>query len=664
MAIDKEKIEEAKARLGENAAHIIAKEVPIEDWNEVELKGLSIFREEKTPSMIWFKNGNCFKDFSSGETYDIINHFMAKKNISFSMAVRELFDLVGMEYSDDDFFDKAGVRNKYKNYRFPKDEEPNDRLNVEAYMMKRCISPKTLDYCHVKESNKGYIAYQIFDIDGTHVGTKYRVSKDATNKDKFKWFWQQNADTSDVLFGVDKIDTTKPTLIVEGYNDCLACIESGYMNTVSIPGGANDFKWLEENYETLEKIPEFILWYDDDEAGQKASKVVADRLGNYKVKIVDIPLECKSKISEYFGGKTDKADANNVLMSCGKDYVLKIIHDAKDVPNPRLKKLFDYEPVDIAQLPHVSTGLTTLDKLVTGNFSGDFVVLTGKSGEGKTTLTLEMCIIAPIENGHKVMAFSGEASGPVLLGRLMRPLAGPRHIKIIDNSSNGFPDTYIVHQNAQKAIAEYYKDKIWLYDDKGEMQTSAKTILDEMVYAYKKYGVDVFLLDNLMTIATSSSSDDKYSSQIEFVLALKKFTREYNVTVFLVAHSKKPQQGKEDDMYSVAGAAEIVNLADRGYSIKRLNNDVEGYDSCITVIKDRHDGRVGQKAKLFYHRPSNRIFSDLDELKRSYKWEACYKSNYDKDFMDNLAINKIREPKKVDTSDIFGIPVGNVVQKR
>ena len=61
-------------------------------------------------------------------------------------------------------------------------------------------------------------------------------------------------------------------VIVEGLNDRLACVEAGYTNAVSIPGGANDLNWIDFNFNILEKCKEIILWFDDDEPGQSVLK--------------------------------------------------------------------------------------------------------------------------------------------------------------------------------------------------------------------------------------------------------------------------------------------------------------------------------------------------------------------------------------------------------
>lgn len=616
----------AKSILGDTAAEIIASELKLEKWDGK--KSCSPFKKEDTPSFIWNPNGSYFKDFSSGRTYDIINHFMANENLSFLGALKKLCEMVNIEV-DESLFKSTS---SYKKIRLAHDEPENDRKIVEDYLAKRGISKKTLDFCNVKQSEDGMIAFQMFDEFNNLVSTKYRVSHAASNKEA-KWKWQQDIDVHDILYGINRIDRSKTIAICEGFNDRLAIVEAGFTNVVSIPGGAEADKWVDYNYDFLTDCKDIVLWFDNDQAGLDGRKKIANRLGEYRVRLVNPDDEIVKAVQNYYipyGLDIDKTDANNVLLACGTNTILNLIENAEIIENPRLKDLFSYTPVDIQTLPRVSTGFKALDKVVSGNFDNNLVILSGWSASGKSTMVAEMGIIAPLEAGKKIMVFSGEANGGVLLGTTYRPLAGRNHVIEWDNSAQGLPNGYSVTKEAMEFIKEYYKGKVYNYDDGDEILTTADEVLAQMEYAYKRYGVTHFTLDNLMCISCVSTEDDeKYESQYKFTLALKRFTRKYNVTVFLVAHAKKPVPGqKVVDMYSVSGASEIINLADRGFSISRLYDDPEGYNSCVYIMKDRVEGKAGTKVKLRYDRPTNRIYSDNDELFKPRQWEKDFKVNY------------------------------------
>lgn len=633
MAISNEKIIEAKQKLGQHAAEIMAQEIPIEEWDPIKLRGKSVFREENTPSMIWFSEGCCFKDFGSGLTMDYIDYLRKYKNYSFVEAIKELFELIEEPLSEDEF--KNNLQNTYKfdsNYVFPHDELPNDRAIVEEYCARRGLSPSTLDFCDIKQNAQGNMAFQFKDTEGRLVCVKYRLARAVTRQYKDeKWRWQKPASNCPLLYGVNRIDLNKPLLITEGMNDRVACVEAGFLNAVSIPGGALDFNWIEFNYDFLNNFSTIIIWSDDDEPGKKMQKECVSRLGEYRTRIVTVTEEVKNQVREFFDGKSDKCDANNVLVACGPDVVRRLIQDAKEVENPRLKDLFSYEEKELADMPYTSTGIKALDKVIWGNFEGDFIVLTGNAGGGKSSLVSIMGIIAPLESGKNVFVYSGEFDGGKLLGNFYHPLAGRNHIIVQPNKSG--TNGYKVTSQAKLAIRDFYKGRIRNFDDVRGLNSEGYSILKDMEYCYRRYNTRFFVIDNLMTIdTTAGTTDEKYSSQITFTKDLKDFTRRYPVTVILVAHPRKPSQGeKEVGLYGIAGASEIINLADRGFSIRKLPDDDPGADCEIRILKDRHTGQMDKRVRLMFDPASARIFSDTTELHQKYSWERMCSIEYPED---------------------------------
>lgn len=59
---------------------------------------------------------------------------------------------------------------------------------------------------------------------------------------------------STILMGMDDVDFEKALIICEGEIDMLSFRECEINNAVSIPFGANDMRWIEYNYEYLNKF--------------------------------------------------------------------------------------------------------------------------------------------------------------------------------------------------------------------------------------------------------------------------------------------------------------------------------------------------------------------------------------------------------------------------
>lgn len=380
------KISQAKEELGTQAAAIIATELPIENWNAEKLSGKSPFNpNDNNPSFIWNAKENCFKDFSTGKNYGIIDFYMDKYGYSFVTAAKKLFELVDMEFSDDEFsFMKSSKKDFFENYRYPREENNGNRDKVNKYLAKRSISSETLDYMGVKEDSHGNIVFELRDINDKLLAVKYRPAR-AINKGEPKMWWQKDADMCPSLYNINKIDITQPLVICEGFPDCLSIVEAGYRNVVSIPGGAEDLSWIEFNYDFLDSINEIILWFDNDKAGQGGLQKAVSRLGEGKCKIVKPTSLDEDDVEKYYKQYNEnlsirKTDANNILIACGKNEVIRLINTAEEIPLRNIIDLVEIEEFDINKVEYTPTGFADLDRKLYGYIDGTVNAWTAYSG--------------------------------------------------------------------------------------------------------------------------------------------------------------------------------------------------------------------------------------------------------------------------------------------
>jgi hypothetical protein len=244
----------------------------------------------------------------------------------------------------------------------------------------------------IKQDKRGNIVFELRDLDSRLLSIKYRPSRKVKKSEPKMWWYQEKdahgnnkRSVAPSLFNMNKIDFTKPLLITEGYFDALSCYEAGYKNVVSIYGGAEDDNWIQFNFDFLEQFQEIILWYDNDSAGKAGLDKAVSRLGEYRCKIVSPTTEHEDAVEEYFqllGSSKDirKTDANNILLACGKEAVLNLINNAKEIPSKRLKYLMDYEPTNVKDMEKVSTGFKSIDRLIYGNLFPCFTIWSGYAG--------------------------------------------------------------------------------------------------------------------------------------------------------------------------------------------------------------------------------------------------------------------------------------------
>jgi twinkle protein len=649
------KIQEAKEKIGDDAVDLIAKHFHLDNFsnNGTVIKASCPFGHiDKTPSFIWNAQEKYFHCFSCGKNYGILDLLIDEEKNT-AKAIKKLFQMADIDYK---FQIKEDNEDFFEGYCFPPEETNTDRSKVDEYCAKRGISTKTLDDMGIKQDKRGNIVFELRDLDNRLLSIKYRPSRKVKKSEPKMWWYQEKdahgnnkRSVAPSLFNMNKIDFTKPLLITEGYFDALSCYEAGYKNVVSIYGGAEDDNWIQFNFDFLEQFQEIILWYDNDSAGKAGLDKAVSRLGEYRCKIVSPTTEHEDAVEEYFqllGSSKDirKTDANNILLACGKEAVLNLIKNAKEIPSKRLKYLMDYEPTNVKDMEKVSTGFKSIDRLIYGNLFPCFTIWSGYAGSGKSSLANIACLIAPVEHDYKVFVYSGELDNGQLSDWIFSPLAGIRHTLMFDNP-NGRP-SYAVSKEALKCIRDFYRTKFILYDDEDGLDSSGETVLKEMENAYRKYNCRVFLIDNLMTLSFDQLTEDsRWETQKKFIKKLMGFTKKYNVNVNLIVHPKKPAVGAtlEHSVYDLHGASEIGNLCHRLIWIDRLKDDDFGYNTKISIVKDRPSQAAGRECKLYYDYATRRLYSDIEELEKEYNWESHYTITYSNEVEKKRLCNIPRE---------------------
>ncbi len=413
------------------------------------------------------------------------------------------------------------------------------------------------------------------------------------------------------------------TIFVCGNCDALAVIEAGNKNTVSIPFGASNEKWIDTNWDFLEQFSHIILWYDNDSPGEKARKSVMHRLGIWRVSYVDIP--------PVIDGKTVK-DANEVLFKFGKKKVVDCIEGAIE---PEIEGVLDFSEVeefDIESAEALYTGIKPIDDFLYKIVFGTVGIFTGKSGGGKSVLMDQIGIAEPLNQGHNVFVFSGELRPDSLKAWILFQLAGREHITETKKHAKH------VNEKAIKKINKWAKGRLSIYDSGKDFNYTAESIFEKMEILARRKNVRVFVLDNLMSIDLDCDQENQNKKQKEFVLRCVSFARTFNVIVFIVAHPRKGDGKRQLQKEDVAGSGDIINLAHYVFSIRRytqkekegIKDPYGGYEkSCdpvdhdvqLTVLKNRITGNQDSSFDLWYDEQSMRFYSSTTELHKRYKWD-------------------------------------------
>lgn len=622
--VDKEQILKAKAKLGDRNAEIIADVLQLEKYDAVNKKALCPWHLEDSPSFIYNPKTYSWHCFGCGKNTDIIDAYM-HTGCTYLEALQKMFDEAKMPIS----FGEKGVKTKYQ-YRYPHEEPINGKEHVYEYLNKRGISQKTIDACDVREDQHGNIVFNYYDTNDVLCLVKYRPShKIDKSKGEIKAWCQKDADTTPLLFNMNRVNILQPLLITEGEIDCMAAIEAGYTNAVSVPLGANNYGWIEENFDWLEQFDSIIICSDNDEAGLKMQKECVFRLGSWRTKFIDIPL---FHYDEEHDKQIPMKDLNHVLYYEGAQSVLNLIHNAKDSPVDSVSDFADITNIDLDEIDGIKTGIPELDNRLMKLFYGTFTIVTGVNGAGKSSF-LSQLICNAIDEDKNSFLYSGELPNFQSKNWINYILAGQRNVREYNFGGTTY---WKVTPEAQKDIDSYYKGKLYIYKDGYDHKASS--ILKAMEDTTRKYGCKLHIIDNLTSVNLEANEQNKYQKQEDFVTKLIDFAKKYNVAVLLVVHPHKIEQMRRLSKMDIQGISAIIDLAHRILSLYRVTaDDKKGtpkrngcgwykepikYDVLCDILKDRLMGFEGSSAGLYYDKPSRRFFTDEESLDHRYRWDT------------------------------------------
>lgn len=612
--IDKDLIEKAKSILGDENAFIIAELLELEQFDDKNLKACCPYHREDTPSFIYNKKNYSMHCFGCSKTVDVIDVLM-EKGKTFIDAVKWLCDKAGIDFSCPEQYVKTIPR-----YRYPVAENIfNDMSKAYEYLKSRCISKSTADYLDIRVDVNGNLAFHSYDQYDTLTVVNYRKSH-RTDKNENKCWFQKDADAADILWNMNRVNTSKPLVITEGQIDCASIVEAGYLNCVSVLKGSQGMGWIEYCWDWLQQFDSIIIFSDGDAPGKKMRDEIINRLGAIRCKYVEFPKELEWRNT---GRMVPVKDANEILQCRGHEYLIELINTAKDLPITSVAKLSEIKELNPNEMDGFEVGIEELDKELMKIFTGGVTLLTGLPSAGKTTF-LNQVVLKAMDVGYKTFLFSRELLNGMSKGWFSQVAAGRRNMHSI-NLPNG-NEFFVVNNDAKERITKHYDDMFFIYKD--EEENTEDKLFESMELCATKKGLRLFIIDNLMTVQLSSNTTDTNKAQTDFMNRLIKFSMKYDVVVICIAHPRKIQGGTDIGLFDVAGSQNIVNLATRTIGLKRVkeeekNNSTHkyyGYDVIISVIKDRIFGST-KDIPVYYDKICRRFFSNYEEFDYIYGWD-------------------------------------------
>lgn len=473
------------------------------------------------------------------------------------------------------------------------------------YMESRGISKEITEKYHITttKDNDNVLVFPFYDEQKQLCFVKYRKTNFDKERDKNKEWCEKQ--TKPILFGMSQCEDFSRLVITEGQIDSLSVAECGIKNAVSVPTGALGFRWLATCWDWINKFDEIVV-FGDCEKGKITLVETLEKRIRGKVKCV--------RAEDYLHEK----DANDILRRYGKNAIISAIENAEIRNVQYVTQLADVKSVNLKDLPKIRTGIKPLDRVCGGLIRGHVTLLSGKRGEGKSTL-MSQIIAEAIEQDMNTFVYSGELPNYHFKNWLDLQIAGSKNIEQVLNEYGDF-EYYLTKETVTK-IGNWYRDKVFIFDNSATTDADFEGLSEVIINSICRYDIKLVCIDNLMTAMDSDASTDLFRQQSNFVKSLEKLAQQYDVAILLIAHPKKTQGDFDND--AVSGSSDITNAVSFVWNYQRSESEA---DSELLVTKNRMTGKLltkGDAIKLYYNQKSKRISTSRYDDKEY----SCFKKN-------------------------------------
>lgn len=593
------------------------------------------------------KNGNRYKCFVCGINEDIIGLWKLSNNITddkeafnglysyFSLSVDSSVrpkakNVFKPQYQSDNF-DNPVYIDTYANINLDNMnyyKECMERVSQTDYFKNRGLSDLIMakymlgydPYYNKTTGGREWQAAIIPTGNNSYVARNTDVKADKDNR-------YRKSGTSQLYLQKTLTEASSPIFVVEGEIDALSIIEAGGV-AVGL-GSTSNYRKFIEAVQSQKPVQPLILALDNDEEGEKTSKILENELNKLGI----ISYRCN-----FYG---NVKDANEALITNRQGLTDKIIKAIREIKTAQAEELQaekeEYLKTSTANhlqefidgiagsvnTPYIPTGFTALDRVLEGGLYEGLYILGAISSLGKTTLALQIADQIA-DAGQDVLIFSLEMARSELMAKSISRLTlldvlqnngkinNAKTTRGITTGSRYRTYSHVEKELIQRAITAYgsYAKNIYIYEGIGDVGTDQirEKVKKHILFTGKEPTV---VIDYVQILAPADIRATDKQNTDKAVLELKRLSRDFKLPVIGISSFNRANYSVAVSMeaFKESGSLEygsdvLMGLQLKGAGSKNFDaNEAKQKNPReveLVVLKNRN-GATGKKLSFEYY---------------------------------------------------------------
>ncbi len=384
-----------------------------------------------------------------------------------------------------------------------------------------------------------------------------------------------------VLFNIDNVDKKKKALvIVESETDCIAATQLGIINVVGLSTGAGTF--LPEWIPLTRPFKEIYICLNADTAGQKGAYNIAEKLGLEKCRNVILPVK----------------DVNDYLLEHNSEEFYKLLRNSKKFNIKNITDIAEYikeldEWIDNKEsLNGLELPFPTVNRILSGLKEEDLTILSGDTGVGKTTLSLNI-LRHFLSKGHRCLVFFLEGKIKYYILRMMSMETKVKTYSILEDK-NAIP-------NWEEVKLRFSDYPLYFYSGVQSDLDSHK-LSELLLAAVKLYDIDFVFIDNLQKYVRGGQEQIVQETS-RAVSSLKDLAVDLKIPILLITHIRKPlDKTRRVTMHDAKSSSTIYQDADIYLTLWNDKGKDDKEDDMVLSIDKNRMGEGGVDIDMMFEK--------------------------------------------------------------